>query len=119
MKGKKIAKVLTMLLILATMFSMVGCSKKGEEDNTETKTETSGKTETAETSKEGEGTAKALADYEKVNTFKYFGMGSGVETDQFNNSPTAQLVKEHTGYDPKSNSIHYLKWMHYFQLLNM
>ncbi|GAA4294356.1 hypothetical protein GCM10023142_31400 [Anaerocolumna aminovalerica] len=99
MKGKKIAKVLTMLLILATMFSMVGCSKKGEEDNTETKTETSGKTETAETSKEGEGTAKALADYEKVNTFKYFGMGSGVETDQFNNSPTAQLVKEHTGYD--------------------
>ncbi|MDU6264223.1 MAG: hypothetical protein E6600_06930 [Anaerocolumna aminovalerica] len=99
MKGKKIAKVLTMLLILATMFSMVGCSKKGEEDNTETKTETSGKTETAETPKEGEGTAKALADYEKVNTFKYFGMGSGVETDQFNNSPTAQLVKEHTGYD--------------------
>ncbi len=99
MKGKKIAKVLTMLLILATMFSMVGCSKKGEEDNTETKTETSGKTETAETPKEGEGTAKALADYEKVNTFKYFGMGSGVETEQFNNSPTAQLVKEHTGYD--------------------
>lgn len=98
MKGKKIAKVLTMLLILATMFSMVGCSKKGEEDNTETKTET---TETAETSKEGEETAetKTLADYEKVSTFKYFGIASGVETEQFNNSPTAQLVKEHTGYD--------------------
>lgn len=99
MKGKKIAKVLTMLLILATMFSMVGCSKKGEEDNTGTKTETTGTTENAETSKEGEETAKALADYEKVNTFKYFGMGSGVETEQLNNSPTAQLVKEHTGYD--------------------
>ncbi len=99
MKGKKIAKVLTMLLILATMFTVVGCSKKGEEDNTETKTETTGKTETAETPNEGEGTAKTLADYEKVNAFKYFGMGSGVETEQFNNSPTAQLVKEHTGYD--------------------
>lgn len=99
MKGKKIAKVLTMLLILATMFSMVGCSKKGEEDNTGTKTETTGTTENAETSKEGEETAKALADYEKVNTFKYFGMGSGVETEQLNNSPTAQLVKDHTGYD--------------------
>jgi hypothetical protein len=99
MKGKKIAKVLTMLLILATMFTVVGCSKKGEEDNTETKTETTGKTETAETPNEGEGTAKTLADYEKVNAFKYFGMGSGVETEQFNSSPTAQLVKEHTGYD--------------------
>lgn len=98
MKRKKIAKVLTMLLVLATMFSMVGCGKKGEEGNTETKTET---TDTAGTSKEGEETAetKTLADYEKVNTFKYFGMGSGVETEQLNNSPTAQLVKEHTGYD--------------------
>lgn len=98
MKGKKIAKVLTMLLILATMFSMVGCSKKGEEDNTETKTET---TENAGTSKEGEETAetKTLADYEKVSSFKYFGMAAGVETEALNNSPTAQLVKEHTGYD--------------------
>ena len=98
MKGKKIAKVLTMLLILATMFSMVGCSKKGEEDNTETKTEA---TENAGTSKEGEETAetKTLADYEKVSSFKYFGMAAGVETEALNNSPTAQLVKEHTGYD--------------------
>lgn len=98
MKGKKIAKVLTVLLILATMFSMVGCSKKGGEDKTVTKTESTG---TAETPKEGEETAvtKTLADYDKVSTFKYFGMGSGVETEQLNNSPTAQLVKNHTGYD--------------------
>ena len=99
MKGKKRARFLTMLLLLATMFVMVGCGKKAEEDKT------NNSTDKVETSKE-EGAStetntapKTLADFEKVNTFKYFGMASGVETEQFNNSPTAQLVKEHTGYD--------------------
>lgn len=99
MKGKKLSKVLTMLLILTTIFVMAGCSKKVEEDVKDTGAVTEGTdTPSTETDKTEE-TVKTLADYEKATSFKYFNMAAGVDNDVFNNSPTAQLVKEHTGYD--------------------
>lgn len=107
MKGKKISKLLTMLLILTVVFSIAGCSKKDGEtsknDDGGKVTEDSGKpNENPDKGKEETPTVEApktLEDFDKASSFKYFNIAAGVETEEFNNSLTAQLIKEHTGYD--------------------
>ncbi|MDF2801387.1 MAG: hypothetical protein K0S61_1290 [Anaerocolumna sp.] len=96
MKGKKLRKVLTMLLLLTTIFVIAGCSKKAKEESSEVDT---GKENTESNQTETSEVPKTLADYEKETSFKYFNMASGVETEALNNSTSAQLVKEQTGYD--------------------
>lgn len=96
MKGKNFRKVLTMLLLLTTMLVVAGCSKKAKEESLEVDT---GKENTETNQTETSNETKTLADYEKETSFKYFNMASGVETEELNNSTTAQLVKEQTGYD--------------------
>lgn len=96
MKGKRFKKVLTMLLLITTMFVIAGCSKKAKEESQGTDTV---KENTEATQPETSTDAKTLADFEKESSFKYFNMASGVETEALNNSTSAQLVKEHTGYD--------------------
>ncbi len=96
MKGKRFKKVLTMLLLITTMFVIAGCSTKAKEESQGTDTV---KENTEATQPETSTDAKTLADFEKESSFKYFNMASGVETEALNNSTSAQLVKEHTGYD--------------------
>lgn len=103
MKGKKFTKVLVMLLVLSLPVVMAGCSKKADESANGTSAQTGSETAVSNTGESGaaDSTAsqKTLADFDKASGFKYFGMASGVETDEFNNSSSAKLVKEYTGYD--------------------
>jgi putative aldouronate transport system substrate-binding protein len=98
MKGQNFRKVLTMLLLLTTMFVIAGCSKKEKDVNGGNGSTEPNQTEGTNTPETPE-TTKTLADYEKETSFKYFNMAAGVETEALNNSATAQLVKEQTGYD--------------------
>lgn len=95
---KKFAKTLALLLIAANMFTLAACGKKTDDVNNQQPTTVVEPTKGADDTGKEE-TPKTLADFPKATSFKYFSIASGVETLEFNNSPSAQLVKEHTGYD--------------------
>lgn len=103
MKGKKLSKILTALLILTSLFVAVGCGKKNPQTpNTPNNGVEDGGNKEGSDKGNGEETPEApktLADYDKASSFKYFNIAAGVEEDEFNNGLTATLIKEHTGYD--------------------
>lgn len=63
-------------LAAATVLSMAGCSG----------------------GKKTEGGSGAENGEAKVDSFRYYGMATGLTTDEYNQSPLAGLVEEHTGY---------------------
>ncbi|MEG0615626.1 MAG: hypothetical protein RR540_07710, partial [Oscillospiraceae bacterium] len=85
MKGKFLARTLSILMAATTMATFAACGAKPDD---------------TDKTPEG-GTTTAVTDIEKVKAFNYFAMASGKETEELNNSPTALLVKDYTKYDVK------------------
>lgn len=96
---KRVKKSLAMLLLTTGMFSLMACNKKPSGDETVAPTKAGEESNGAgENNAGGTQEAKSLDDYEKVSEFNYFSIASGVETEQLNNSVSAKLVEEQTGY---------------------
>lgn len=87
MKKKHLARVLPALLA-ASVLAVTGCSNGG--GSSSSSSSSNGSSSAAETS---------APEVEKVASFNYFGIASGKTNEEFNGSPQAAMVKEHTGYD--------------------
>lgn len=100
---KTIKKTLAMLLVLAMMFSLAACSKNNDGGNNSGDgnkvTDTPNTPDATDAPQQGDDADKTLADYDKVSSFNYYGIASGISDGEFNALATVDMVKEHTGYD--------------------
>ncbi len=90
---RKLSTTLALILLLLTVMTAAGCNKKTDDTEKSAAPTEAAKVEDVTVNE------KTLADYDKVNAFKYFNIATGVETNDLNNSASANLVKEYTGYD--------------------
>ena len=100
MRSKKLTKVLSLVLASAFVLSLAGCAKSTEktaETNT-TPTKEAATNQEATTAPVEETTDKTLADFDKVDQFNYYNLVAGITDEEFNASPLAKLVEDHTGY---------------------
>lgn len=99
MKCRKLKQLLSMVLVGAMAVSMTACSSKTEESKDTSVQETvSEKKEEAESSAPAQEEAKALADYDKVDSFNYYNIAAGISDEEFNASAMAKMVEDYTGY---------------------
>lgn len=90
MKAKLIARTLALILAAATAVAFAGCSNDQGNSSSSSSAASTGSSSSSEESSGSE--------IVRATSFNYFGIASGITTEEFNASDMAKMVEEHTGY---------------------
>lgn len=90
---KRLSRVLAAILCVVMIFSLTACTSETPSTTAAQSEET-----TQAEGTQAEETTRAAEEVKRADSFNFYSIATGIETEAFNTHPIASMIEEHTGY---------------------